>query len=246
MAGVSAPPVRVLLVDDDPLVRAALSMVLGGLADVEVVGEAGDGEEAVAVAAATAPDVVLMDLRMPRRDGISATRELVGARPGEARGGAAPPHVLVLTTFTDDGAVLAALRAGASGFLLKDTPPADIVRAVRLVAEGEPMLSPAVTRQLIAHATTAEGAPGADAGGSGAPPHDDARRARAGKLLATLTERERDVAVAVGQGLPNADIGARLHLSTATVKAHVSRVMVKLQVANRVQVALVVHDAGPA
>ncbi|WP_432494969.1 response regulator [Kineococcus auxinigenes] len=228
-AGAGAP-VRVLVVDDDPLVRSALAVVLGGLDDVTVVGEGGDGEQAVALAAATAPDVVLLDVRMPRRDGISAAREIT-ARQGAAGAG---PRVVVLTTFGDDEAVLAALRAGADGFLLKDTPPADIVVAVRRAAAGEPVLSPDVVRRLIGRATAP--APAADAD----------RRQRARHLLERLGDKERRVAVAVGQGLPNAEIGARLSMSTATVKAYVSRVMDRLEVDNRVQVAIVVHDAGLA
>jgi DNA-binding NarL/FixJ family response regulator len=169
-----------------------------------------------------APDVVLMDIRMPRLDGLTATERL-RARPGG-------PAVIVLTTFDADAQVLRALRAGASGFLLKDTPPAAIVDAVRRVAAGEPMLSPTVTRQLIAHVAAADGA--------------DGRGERARRLLDQLTEREHEVAVAVGRGLSNADIAAELYMSVATVKAHVSPLLVKLQAANRVQVALLVHDAG--
>ncbi|WP_233492347.1 response regulator transcription factor [Blastococcus sp. TF02A-30] len=215
--------VRVLVVDDDPLVRAALSMVLGGADGLRLVGEAADGDEVPAAVAATAPDVVLMDIRMPRVDGLAATERL--------QAGGDAPQVIVLTTFDADDHVLRALRAGASGFLLKDTPPADIVDAVRRVADGEPMLSPTVTRQLIAHVAEAA-----------APRDDDGDRARA--LLARLSEREREVALAVGRGLSNADIAAELYMSVATVKAHVSRLLVKLEAGNRVQVALVVHDAG--
>ena len=217
---------RVLVVDDDPLVRAALAMVLGGSGDCVLVGEATDGAEVPAAVAERAPDVVLMDIRMPQVDGLTATERL-RARPGG-------PEVIVLTTFDADASVLRALRAGASGFLLKDTPPAAIVDAVRRVAAGEPMLSPTVTRQLMAHVAEAEGA----AGGP------DARRATAVALLDRLSEREREVALAVGRGLSNAQIAAEAYLSVATVKAHVSRLLTKLEAANRVQVALVVHDAG--
>jgi DNA-binding NarL/FixJ family response regulator len=167
------------------------------------------------------PDVVLMDIRMPKVDGLAAT-EALRRRPS-------PPEVIVLTTFDADEHVLRALRSGASGFLLKDTPPAEIVRAVRRVAAGEATLSPAVTRRLIAHV--------ADGG-------VDARRERARAQLSGLSEREREVAVALGQGRSNADIGAELFMSVATVKAHVSRLLVKLDLNNRVQVALLVHDAG--
>jgi DNA-binding NarL/FixJ family response regulator len=217
-------PVRVLVVDDDPLVRAALAMVLGGAEDLELVGEAADGEEVPAAVERCSPDVVLMDIRMPRTDGLTATEQLL-AGPGA-------PEVIVLTTFDADEQVLRALRAGASGFLVKDTPPAAIVEAVRRVAAGEPMLSPTVTRQLIAHVAAVEPAPPGDARTHGA-------RAR----LDQLSEREREVALAIGRGLSNAQIGAELHLSVATVKAHVSRLLVKLDLANRVQIALLTHDA---
>jgi DNA-binding NarL/FixJ family response regulator len=223
VAGVSAP-VRVLVVDDDALVRSALAMVLGGAAGLELVGQAGDGAEVPSAVERTRPDVVLMDIRMPRTDGLTATEALIG-RPGA-------PAVIVLTTFDADDQVLRALRAGASGFLLKDTPPAAIVDAVRRVADGEPMLSPAVTRRLIAHVSAVQ--PAAPA---------EARQQQARTRLAGLSDREREVALAVGRGLSNAQVGAELYLSVATVKAHVSRLMVKLELANRVQVALLVHDA---
>ncbi len=220
--GVPAGPVRVLIVDDDPLVRAALSMIIGGAPDLVVVGEATDGTEVPAAVAAYAPDVVLMDIRMPRLDGLAATEEL--------RSAPNPPEVLVLTTFDADEQVLRALRAGAGGFLLKDTAPAEIVHAVRRVAAGETMLSPTVTRQLVAHVTGAVGV--------------DPRRQRAQRQLATLSEREREVAIALGQGRSNAEIAGELFMSVATVKAYVSRLLVKLDLNNRVQVALLVHDAG--
>ncbi|MEU8044311.1 response regulator transcription factor [Micromonospora echinofusca] len=218
-------PVRVLIVDDDALVRAGLSMILGGVPDLLVVGEAADGGEVPAAVAACAPDVVLMDIRMPRVDGLAATEAL--------RASPHPPEVLVLTTFDADEQVLRALRAGAGGFLLKDTPPAEIVRAVHRVAAGEATLSPAVTRRLIDH-VTAPGAPGGP----------EPRRDRARRQLAGLSEREHEVAVAVGRGRTNAEIAAELFMSVATVKAYVSRLLVKLDLNNRVQVALLVHDAG--
>jgi DNA-binding NarL/FixJ family response regulator len=228
VAGVTGPeasgPVRVLVVDDDALVRSALAMVLGGAPGLELVGEAADGAEVPAAVERTRPDVVLMDIRMPRTDGLTATEELM-RRPDA-------PAVIVLTTFDADDQVLRALRAGASGFLVKDTPPAAIVDAVRRVADGEPMLSPTVTRQLIAHvAAVAPAAPG------------ELRQQRARARLDGLSEREREVALAVGRGLSNAQVGAELYLSVATVKAHVSRLMMKLDLANRVQIALLVHDA---
>ncbi|MGY1849357.1 response regulator [Blastococcus sp. SYSU DS1021] len=223
MAGAAGADVRVLVVDDDPLVRAALAMVLGGAPGLTLVGEAADGDEVPAAVTSGAPDVVLMDIRMPRVDGLAATEQLQ-LRTDR-------PQVIVLTTFDADDHVLRALRAGASGFLLKDTPPAAIVDAVRRVADGEPMLSPTVTRQLMAHVAAAV-----------APPDVAGERARA--RLTGLSEREHEVALAVGRGLSNADIAAELYMSVATVKAHVSRLLTKLEVANRVQVALVVHDAG--
>ncbi|WP_436971640.1 response regulator [Micromonospora aurantiaca (nom. illeg.)] len=218
-------PVRVLIVDDDPLVRGALSMILGGVPDLAVVGEATDGAEVPDAVAAHAPDVVLMDIRMPRVDGLAATEAL--------RATAEPPEVLVLTTFDADEQVLRALRAGASGFLLKDTPPAEIVAAVRRVAAGEATLSPAVTRKLIAHVTATAPAPG-----------PDPKRERAVRLLDGLSEREREVAVLLGRGRTNAEISAELFMSVATVKAYVSRLLTKLDLNNRVQVALLVQDAG--
>jgi DNA-binding NarL/FixJ family response regulator len=216
-------PVGVLIADDDPLVRAGLSMILGGVPDLRVVGEAADGREVAAAVRAYAPNVVLMDIRMPHMDGLAATEAL--------RRTPAPPEVLVLTTFDADEYVLRALRAGASGFLLKDTPPAEIVQAVRRVAAGEATLSPAVTRRLIAHVTTPQAG------------HADARRERALRLLAGLSERERAVAVAVGRGWSNAEVAAELFMSVATVKAYVTRLLTKLDLNNRVQVALLVHDS---
>ena len=218
VGGVSAT--RVLLVDDDPLVRSALQLMLGGHDDLEVVGEAVDGHDGVRRAAELAPDVVLMDIRMPRLNGLDATRRLLA--------GPRPPRVIVLTTFDADEHVVEALAAGADGFLLKDTPPAEIVAAVRRVVDGDPMLSPSVTRTLISRLR---------AGG-------DDRSQQALARLAALTERERVVALAVGRGLSNADVAAELHLSVPTVKTHVSRVFDKLGVTNRVQVAICVHDAG--
>lgn len=217
--------VRVVLVDDDALVRAGLRMILGGSPAIEVVGEAGDGVEGVDVVRRLRPDVVLMDIRMPRRDGLEATRIVLGQNGDGAQ---RPPRVLVLTTFDADDMVLQSLRIGANGFLLKDTPPAQIVEAVLGVAAGAPMLSPSVTAQLIARVSQ-------DA---------DPRVAAAQRRLATLTDREREVAVAIGRGLSNAEIADELFMGVPTVKAHVSRLLAKLGADNRVQVALTVHDAG--
>ncbi|MCW2994414.1 MAG: two component transcriptional regulator, LuxR family [Conexibacter sp.] len=211
--------IRVLLVDDDPLVRSGLRLMLAGAASLEVVGEAADGREVLGAVDLHHPDVVLMDIRMPQLDGIAATR-LLAAQPD-------PPAVVVLTTFDADELVLRALQAGAAGFLLKHTPPADIVRAIELVHAGDSMLSPAITRRLIAMV----------AGDTDAGARADAARAR----LATLSPRERDVATAVGRGSGNAEIAATLHLSVATVKGHVSRLLDKLEVDNRVQIALLVQ-----
>ena len=215
--------IRVLIVDDDALVRAGLSMMLAGSDDVHVVAEASDGSQVGAAIDAYRPDVVLMDIRMPGVGGLAATEEV------RAREDA--PQVIVLTTFDADDHVLRALRGGAAGFLLKDTPPPEILRAIRLVAAGDAMLSPAVTRRLIQHV--------AEDGRAG-------RRARACELLDRLTDREREVAVAVGHGKSNADIAAELYMSVATVKAHVSRLLQKLELDNRVQIALLAHDAGVA
>ncbi|MFJ5772929.1 response regulator [Streptomyces sp. NPDC093094] len=213
--------IKVLLVDDDPLVRAGLSFMMGGSPDIEIVGEAADGAEVEALVDRTRPDVVLMDIRMPAVDGLTATERL--RRRDDS------PQVVVLTTFHADEQVLRALRAGAAGFVLKDTPPAEIVDAVRRVAAGDPVLSPTVTRQLMAHAA-----------GTAA----DIRRTRARQRIALLNDREREVAVAVGRGQANAEIAASLFMSVATVKTHVSRVLAKLGLNNRVQIALLAYDAG--
>ena len=212
--------VRVLLVDDDALVRAGLRIILSSAGDLEVVGEADDGARAVAAVREHRPDVVLMDIRMAEMDGITATAAV--------RRLDHPPQVIVLTTFQADEQVMSALRAGASGFLVKDTPPAEIINAVRLVASGEAIISPSVTRTLLSHFGDGQAS--------------DRRRAAA-QRLATLTDREREVAAAIGAGASNAEVAASLFMSEATVKAHVSRLFTKLDVANRVQIAIVVHDA---
>nr|WP_286929774.1 response regulator transcription factor [Aeromicrobium sp. UBA7512] len=212
---------RVLLTDDDPLVRAGLALILGGAKTIEVVAEAANGREALAAVREQSVDLVLMDLRMPVMDGIEATRA-ISAEPRA-------PKVLVLTTFDADDHIVRALAAGAAGFLLKDTPPPRIVKAIEAVMAGEPMLSPAVTQNLIRQVT-------ADS--------TDHRRTAAERLVATLTERELDVARAVGHGRSNAEIAGELFMSLATVKAHISRIFAKLDATNRVQVAITMHDAG--
>ncbi|MBO3739108.1 response regulator transcription factor [Actinoplanes flavus] len=213
-------PIRLVIVDDDALVRAGLRILVGGSPDIEVVAEAGDGAEAVTAAGAHWPDVILMDIRMPRVDGLVATRRIRG-RPNA-------PEVIVLTTFDADEYVLEALRGGAAGFLLKDTPPREILAAVRSVAAGSASLSPTVIRRLIDHV---------------ADPEAGTRRARARTRLAALTDREREVAVLVGHGRSNAEIATELRMSVPTVKGHVSRLLSKLTLNNRVQIALLVHDA---
>ncbi|WP_336923422.1 response regulator transcription factor [Aquipuribacter sp. SD81] len=218
-------PVRVLVVDDDPLVRSALTMVLRGADGVTLVGEATDGDEVPDAVARHRPDVVLMDIRMPRVDGLTALAAL--------RRSPRAPEVVVLTTFDADEQVVRAVRDGAAGFLLKDTPPAEIVAAVRRVAEGEAVLDPSVTRGLLRHVAVL------DVGGG-----VDRRQEAARAALGQLSERERDVAEAVARGLANAQIAEELYMSPATVKAYVSRLLARLGLDNRVQVALLVHDAG--
>jgi DNA-binding NarL/FixJ family response regulator len=202
--------IRVLLVDDEQLVRAGLRMILE---------EAVDGADAIEQVRRHRPEVVLMDIRMPAMDGLAATQR-IAALPDA-------PKIVVLTTFELDEYVHTALEHGAVGFLLKDTPPSDLMQAVRTVADGNAMLSPAVTKRLIAEFTT---------GG--------ARAGAARKRLEVLTEREREVVVAVAQGLSNAEIGRQLFMSEATVKAHLTRVLAKLGINNRVQAAVLAHDAG--
>lgn len=214
---------RILIVDDDPLVRSALTLMLGGRDDLDLVGEAADGAEGVRQCRALNPDLVLMDIRMPVLNGLEATARLQDEPD--------PPRVIVLTTFDADEFVLGALRAGADGFLLKDTPPGDIVAAIHRVMAGESTLSPTATHALIRQVREQDG-------------EDRSTEARA--RLSVLTEREAEVAAAVGRGLSNAEIAAELYLSVATVKAHVSRLFEKLGATNRVQIAICVHEAGLA
>ncbi len=213
--------VKVLLVDDDALVRAGLRLILSSADDIEVVGETDDGAGAAAAVRQHRSDVVLMDIRMPQMDGITATAALRRLDP--------QPQVVVLTTFQADEQVVAALRAGTSGFLVKDTPPADIINAVRLVAAGDAIVSPSVTRTLLSHFGNTEASE---------------RQRVAAQQLAALTDREREVATALGAGASNAEIAASLFMSEATVKAHRSRLLSKLALSNRVQIAILVHDAG--
>ena len=219
--GGAAGEIRVLLVDDDALVRAGLTMMLDGADGLVIVGEAGDGDQVPGAVARHRPDVVLMDLRMPRVDGIAATRRL--------RAGPRPPEVIVLTTFDADENVVGALRAGASGFLLKDSPPGEIAEAIRRVAAGDPMLSPAVTRRLMRRAVV----------------HEDAKQ-RALRQLDGLSPREREVVSAIAEGQTNAEIAASLLMSVPTVKAHVTHILTKAALSNRTQIALLAHDAGLA
>ena len=214
-------PIRVLIVDDDALVRAGLSMMLAGAGDLDVVADVADGAEVVGAVNQHRPDVVLLDVRMPRLDGIAATELLRSRRD--------PPEIIILTTFDTDDHIVRAMRAGASGFLLKHTPPPEIVEAIRQVAAGEPMMSPAVLRKMMGYVA-----------GAGADP----RQARARELLDRLSDGERSVALLVGQGRTNSEIGRELSLSVATVKAYVSRLLTKLELNNRVQIALLVHDAA--
>lgn len=213
--------IRVLIVDDDPLVRTGLGLLLGGAPDVQVVGEATDGDEAPEAVDRHSPDVVLMDIRMSRTDGLTAARQLLQSPDC--------PKIIMLTTFDADDMVVQSLRSGASGFLLKDTPPPQMIEAIRKVAAGEQFLSPSVISQVISLATQG---------------HESSRQEQARAQLATLTDRERDVALAVGAGQSNAEIASCLYMSLATVKAYVTRIFTKLDVTNRVQLAIKVHDAG--
>jgi DNA-binding NarL/FixJ family response regulator len=212
--------IRVVVVDDQALVRGGFAMVLDHQSDIEVVAEAGNGVEAVAVARAHRPDVVLMDIRMPGMDGLQATARIVDELGGDVR-------VLILTTFEPDEYVYRALRAGASGFVLKDIPPEQLVVAVRTVAEGGALLAPSVTRRLIGEFAAQRGV-------------DPALAAR----LAELTARERDVVTAVARGRSNAEIAGELFIGPATVKSHVSSVLTKLGLRDRAQIVVVAYEGG--
>jgi DNA-binding NarL/FixJ family response regulator len=212
--------IRVLIVDDQALVRAGFEALVESAGDLEVVGSAQNGEEAVDLARSSAPDVVLMDIRMPVMDGLEATTRILGDPT------TAGARVLILTTFDLDEYVFAALKAGASGFLLKDTPPADLLTGVRLVAEGEALLSPRVTRHLIEAYVRA---PAATAGST---------------RLAALTERETEVLGLVARGLSNGEIGERLRVSPATVKTHIGRLLMKLDARDRAQLVIAAYESG--
>ncbi|MFC0527812.1 response regulator [Phytohabitans kaempferiae] len=213
-------PVRILLADDQPLLRTGFRMVLGAEEDLDIVGEAGDGAEAVDLARRLLPDVVLMDIRMPRLDGVAATRAIVDAR--------LPVRVLILTTFDLDEYVVGALRAGASGFLAKDVPAEDLVTAIRTVAAGEAVVAPRILKRLLDR--FAESLPDPSA----TPP----------KALDSLTEREREVLVQVAKGLSNAEIASELSVSETTIKTHVGHVLTKLGLRDRVQAVVLAYETG--
>lgn len=213
--------IRVLIADDEALVRAGLAMILGSAPDLTVVGEVGDGASVLAAVQRTNPDVVLMDIRMPELDGLAATRQIV-ALPEH-------PQVLVLTTFDLDRYVFGALAAGAAGFLLKDTPPLELIEAVRIIAQGHAMLSPRDTRRLIDRYARGD---------------HQGRQAAARQRLAGLSPREQEVAAAVARGMANTEIARQLYCSEATVKAHLTHIFTKTGCDNRVQLALLARDAA--
>ncbi len=215
--------IRVLLADDQELLRLGFRMILDQEPDIEVVGEAGDGAEAIALASTCAPDVVVMDVRMPLIDGIEATRRIVAGDPGV--------RVLILTTFDLDAYAFGALRAGASGFLLKDVPPSELAAGVRIVACGDAVVSPRITRRLLDEHAHLFDVPGDDQ-------TMDTRK------VSTLTDREREVLVAVAEGLSNAEIATRLFVSEATVKSHVGRILAKLGLRDRVQAVVFAFQTG--
>ncbi|WP_030232026.1 response regulator [Streptomyces sp. NRRL S-350] len=219
--------IRVMLVDDQELLRTGFRMILQSQGDIEIAAEAGDGAQALELLRHTAVDVILMDVRMPRLDGVQATRRICLAEDGSPLPGA--PHVLILTTFDLDEYAFAALKAGASGFLLKDVPPTELVAAIRAVHGGDAVVAPTTTRRMIDRFAevlpTPHSAPGSDA-------------------LGPLTEREREVFLLVAQGLSNGEIAARLVLSEATVKTHVGRILAKLNLRDRVQAVVLAYEAG--
>ncbi|MGW1497454.1 response regulator [Streptomyces mirabilis] len=213
-------PIRVVLADDQQLIRTALRMVIADIEDVEVVGEAADGEEAVTRTEELRPDVVVMDIRMPGVDGIEATRRITT--------GAGESRIVVLTTFDDDDYVYGALRAGASGFLVKDMALDDIIGAIRVVAAGDALIAPSVTRRLIQDFTSAR----------------SSEPARPRRDLTAITDREREVLTLVGTGLSNAEIAERLFISVATAKTYLTRLLSKLDARDRVQLVIIAYEAG--
>jgi DNA-binding NarL/FixJ family response regulator len=217
----SPRPITVLLVDDEALVRSGFRLLLDLEDDITVVGEATNGHEAVALAQSHRPDVVLMDIRMPQLDGIQATREIASTR------GLEDVRILILTTYDTDAYVFDGLAAGASGFLLKDVGPAELLHGIRVVAAGEALLAPRITRRLISQFTTRQ----------------ETEKVAADRV-AVLTEREREVVALVGRGLNNTEIGTELHLSPATARTHVSRAMVKLGARDRAQLVVVAYQTG--
>jgi DNA-binding NarL/FixJ family response regulator len=218
---VTGPRIRVVIADDEPLIRAGIRMILTSDTAIDVVAEATNGREAVELARSHAVDVVLLDIQMPEMDGLSALAELRRTVPAA--------RVIILTTFGERENVLRALEHGGAGFLLKDTAPAELIRAVRAAAAGDAYLSPAATRHVVDQLATGRAA---------------ARAEEARSRLGVLSERERDVLALLGEGLSNADAGKRLHMSEATVKTYVSRILAKLDCENRVQAALLARDAG--
>ncbi|MGW7081194.1 response regulator [Streptomyces sp. NPDC054871] len=223
----TGPAVRVVLADDQPLVRAGLRVLMADTPDIEVVGEAGTGADAVRLARDVRPDVVVMDIRMPGMDGIEATRLITAEAQAQAETEAEPVRVLVLTTFDDDDYVYGALRAGASGFLVKDMALEDILAAIRVVASGDGLIAPSVTRRLIAE-FAARPAP----------------EQRARRTVDGITDRECEVLTLVGRGLSNAEIAAELFITVATVKAHVARLFTKLDSRDRVQLVIIAYEVG--
>ncbi|MGW1884771.1 response regulator [Streptomyces sp. NPDC001970] len=217
--------IRVIIVDDQAMVRAGFAALLSAQADIDVVGEAPDGRQGVETARSTHPDVVLMDVRMPELDGLAAAREILSPPPGVVH----VPKVLMLTTFDVDDYVYEALRAGASGFLLKDAPPADLISAVRIVAAGEALLAPSVTRRLIADLVTRRPA---------------RRKDRASLRLNGLTPRETEVLELIARGLSNQEIAARLVVAEQTVKTHIGRVLAKLDLRDRAQAVIFAYESG--
>ncbi|WP_058233797.1 response regulator [Devriesea agamarum] len=216
-------PIRIAIVDDQPLVRAGFAMVIGSQPDLEVIVEAGDGQDAVNALRGRRVDIILMDVRMPRMDGIEATQRIIDQAPSDQA-----PRVIVLTTFDLDEYVMAAIRAGASGFLLKDAQPEDLLAAIRTVHRGDAVIAPSTTKRLLAHMV--EAAPASQRA-------DDS-------ALEALTEREREVLVLMARGLSNQEIGAELFVAEATVKTHVGRVLAKLSARDRVQAVITAYETG--